>query len=394
MSAFRYKAKDTSGHTVEGVMHAPDRKSVVTALRQQGYFVVSIYEITSDSIRTSGIGNILGWLYNSLLGRVNIAQLMFFYHQLAAMMKAGMTLVQAMDSLASGQINRRLRKVVNEVKQHLESGGCLSDALARYPWIFPELHVHLVRAGEFSGTLDRIVERIANMLDCELRLRRRLSLATLYPKILVLAVIFIPKFPVLIFDGLRQYMKVTIGVILPIVTFCLLAWAVYRLLSQLSGFRYFTDFVKLLLPRVGKIALWSAEARFCRVLAAMVAAGISLSEGVCLAANSCGNSVLASRLKKAVPQIQQGRSLALSLTETGALSRRILEMLAVGERTGSIDSLLDRVAEYTENELEMLTIQTIVILGVILFLGVAAYIGTFVVRFYQTYYSNIGNQAW
>jgi len=396
MASFRYKVKDKSGRTITGVTDAEDQRAAVTSLQEMDYYVLEIREVRGGG---KGVWTSLNparlfvrWVVNPIFAGATVSGRAIFYRQLATMIKSGMTLVQAMSSLRSQGGNRRLRKIAAETMESLQGGGRLSDAFARYPWMFPELHISLLRAGETSGTLDKMIERIADYLDWEHGVRQKLRLVTLYPKILVLAVIFIPSFPILLFHGFKEYLRATVYNLIPVAIIILALWAAYRVLYQIPGFRYGVDLVELAIPRVGKIVRMLALSRFYRVLSAMFAAGASISQGLAHAADASGNWYLATRLKTAIPQVERGRPLAESLERTEVLPRMALDMLATGEQTGNVDAMLDKAAEYTESEAEVATLQSTVILGVFLLLGIAVYIGLFVIKFYAQQYSSVVNQ--
>ncbi|HUV05640.1 MAG TPA: type II secretion system F family protein [Armatimonadota bacterium] len=396
MASFRYKVKDKSGRTIAGVVDAEDQRSAVANLQRMGYFVLDIREapVGVEQARTSWnpARLFVRWFVNPIFAGATVYSLGIFYRQLATMMRSGLTLTQAMRSLRSQGGSRRLRKIAAETMEFLQSGTRLSDAFARYPWMFPELHISLLRAGEASGMLDKMIERIADYLEWEHSVRQKLRLVTLYPKILVLAVIFIPSLPILLLEGLREYLRATVYNLIPIAIVILALWAVYRILYQIQSFRYGVDMVKLAIPRIGNIVRMLALSKFYRVVSAMFAAGAPLSQGLAHAADASGNWFLATRLKTAIDPIERGQSLSESLERTGVLPRMALDMLATGEQTGNVDAMLDKVAEYTEGEAEVATLQSSVTLGVLLFLGMAAYIGAFVIKFYVGYFSRVFSQ--
>jgi len=396
VASFRYKVKDKSGRTIAGVVDAEDQRSAVANLQRMGYFVLDIREapVGVEQARTSWnpARLFVRWFVNPIFAGATVYSLGIFYRQLATMMRSGLTLTQAMRSLRSQGGSRRLRKIAAETMEFLQSGTRLSDAFARYPWMFPELHISLLRAGEASGMLDKMIERIADYLEWEHSVRQKLRLVTLYPKILVLAVIFIPSLPILLLEGLREYLRATVYNLIPIAIVILALWAVYRILYQIQSFRYGVDMVKLAIPRIGNIVRMLALSKFYRVVSAMFAAGAPLSQGLAHAADASGNWFLATRLKTAIDPIERGQSLSESLERTGVLPRMALDMLATGEQTGNVDAMLDKVAEYTEGEAEVATLQSSVTLGVLLFLGMAAYIGAFVIKFYVGYFSRVFSQ--
>jgi len=396
MASFRYRVKDKSGRTINGVMAAEDQRSAVANLQSMGYFVLDIRE-TRGGLEQPGAGwnparLFVRWFVNPIFAGATVYSLAVFYRQLATMIKSGMTLVQAMSFFQSQRGSRRLREIAAETMELLQSGVRLSDAFARYPWMFPELHIGLLRAGEASGTLDEIIERIADYLEWEHRMRQRLRLVTLYPKILILAVIFIPSFPILLLQGFKEYLRATVYNLIPVAIGILALWAAYRIAYQVPAFRYGIDVVKLAIPKVGQVVRMQALSRYYRVLSAMFAAGAPLSQGLMHAANASGNCFLAARLRTAVPWVERGQRLSESLERTGVLPRTALDMLATGEQTGNVDAMLDKAAEYTENEADVTSVQTTIILGVLLLLGIAAYIGLFVVRSYIHLYSGVANQ--
>lgn len=395
MRSFRYKVKDKAGRTFDGIMIGEDQRAAVERLQTMGYFVLGVHEIRK---RQGGAFNPLGllerWFVAPIFSGASAYELAIFYRQFATMVKSGMTVVQAMNSLRTQGGSRRLRKIAVETAPFLQAGGHLSEAFARYPWMFPELHISLLRAGEAGGTLDRMLERIADYLEREHAVRQKLRLATLYPKLLVLAVILIPPFPLLILEGFAPYARATLGLLLPMAAVLLVLWVLFRLLYQIPAFRYSLDLAKLAVPKVGKTVKMLALSKFYRVVAAMFAAGAPLSQGLAHAADASANWYLATRLKTAIPWIEQGRSLSESLEHTRVLPRMALDMLATGDQTGNIDGMLDKAAEYTENEAEVATVQSTIVVGVLLLLCVAAYIGYFVVQFYVGQYGNVMNQQW
>ena len=341
MASFKYKVKEKTGKTLGGNMVAEDQRSAIERLQKMGYFILDIKEerprVEGRSLNPGKL--FLRWFIYPIFAGASPYQLMIFYRQFATMIKSGMTLVHAMSSLRTQGGSRRLKKIAGEVLPILESGGKLSDAFAMHPSVFPELHISLIRAGETGGMLDTILERIADYLEREHNIRQKLRMSTFYPKILVLAVILIPRFPLLLMEGFKPYFRATIGVIMTLGLGILALWVVFRLLSQIPAFRYGLDLVKLAIPKLGKTVRMLALAKFYRVLAAMSAAGAPLSQGIAHAAQASGNWYLATKLKRAVPDIEQGKTLTDALKRTKALPYIGLDMIATGEQTGNLDVL-------------------------------------------------------
>ncbi|HET6456084.1 MAG TPA: type II secretion system F family protein [Armatimonadota bacterium] len=392
MPSFRYKVKGKSGKTVGGVMVAEDQRSAIERLQKMGYFILDLREEKSREERPEGAKSgfpLLRWFIYPIFAGASPYQLMIFYRQFATMIKSGMSVIHSMSNLRSQGGSRRLKKVASQVLPILESGGKLSDAFAMHPFVFPELHISLIRAGETGGMLDYMLQRIADYLEREHNVRQKLRLATLYPKILVLAVIFIPPLHILLLEGWRPYVRATMGFVIIVGLGLLVLWIVFRLLSQIPAFGYVLDCVKLAIPKLGKTVRMLALAKFYRVLAAMCAAGAPLSQGLNNAAQATGNWYLAMKLKRAVPDIENGKTLTDSLRKTKAVPYIGMDMIQTGEQTGNLDGMLDKAAEYSENEAEVGTVQSTVIAGIFLLLIVAGYIGLTVVRFYMGYYANV-----
>ena len=395
MASFKYKVKEKTGKTLSGVMVADDQRTAIERLQKMGYFILDLREQKAREESPRGAKNdffLLRWFIYPIFAGAAPYQLMVFYRQFATMIKSGMTVIHAMGALRTQGGSRRLRKVAGEVLPILESGGKLSDAFAMHPYVFPELHISLIRAGEAGGMMDTILERIAEYLEREHRVRQTLRMSTLYPKILVLAVIFIPPLHILLLEGLKPYLQATIGSVILIAGVVLALWVVFRLLSQIAAFRYGLDCLKLAIPRLGKTIRLLALSKFYRVLAAMSAAGAPLSQGIANAALASGNWFLAKRLRTAVPSVEQGQTLTDSLRRTRVLPYIGLDMIATGEQSGNLDGMLDKAAEYSENEAEVGTVQATLVAGIVLLLIVAGYIGLTAIRFYTGYFANVTPQ--
>ena len=389
MSTFTYRVKDKSGRTQAGTMIGEDEREVAARLQEMGLYVLEVREIRERGRSFNPLAPVMRRLWNPIFGGASVYQLAVFYRQFAVMVRSGMTIGQALGSLRSQGGSRALRRVAGEALGLVQSGEKLSDTLARYPWIFPELHVSLIRAAETGGTMDAMLARIADYLEREHGVRQKLRLATLYPKLLILAVILIPRMPVLILEGFDSYFHETLGVIGPILVALAVLWAAFRILSQIGAFRYALDMVKLAVPKIGKMVRMLALSKFYRVLAAMYAAGTPISQALAHAADASGNWFLTGRLRRSAPLVGQGMQLTAALDASRVIPRMALDMIATGEQTGNIDEMLDKAAEYTENEAEVGVIQSTVILGLLLLLGVAGYIGWFVLGFWVGTYSNL-----
>lgn len=393
MGSYKYKVKGKSGQMLNGVITADDQRSAIGRLQEMGYFILEIHEVRERSAKKwNPMYLFIRWLVNPIFSGATAYELAIFFRQFATMVKSGMNVLQSLSSLRNQGGSRRLRKIAAESVPFVQAGGKLSDAFARYPWMFPELHISLIRAAEEGGTLDSMLVRIAEYLEREHGIRQKLRLATLYPKLLILAVILIPNLHLLLLNGFKPYFKATIVVLIPVLVGLLVLWVAYRLLYQIPAFRYGIDVVKLAIPKVGKMVKMLAMSKFYRVLGAMYAAGAPLSRGITHAANASGNWYLTTRLRTAVPAVERGAPLTEALKSTGVLPSMAADMLATGEQTGNVDEMLEKAAEYTESEAETATVQSTIIVGVLMLLIVAGYIGFKVVEFWTGHYANLMDQ--
>jgi len=394
MATFVYRIKDKAGRDHTGTLEAENELAAAAKLRAMGYYILEIRNAGSPTLPSGGLLALASRrILKPVFGGANTWQLAFFFRQLHMMLKSGMTITHALDSLGrQGGCGRGLRRVARESADHVKLGSRLSEALRCYPWIFQDLHIALIRAGEESGTLDVSLGRLADYLDREQAIRQRLRVATFYPKVLVMAVIFIPALPTLIFSGFRAYLKETLHTLLPLLLIILAVWVGYRTFSAVYPFRYVLDVIKLKIPKIGSAVRMLALSRFYRVVATMFAAGVPVGEALAYGAKATGNIFLMRRIESAIPMVRQGSTISESLARSGVLPPVAMDMLRTGEQSGEIDALLTKAAEYAEGEAEVAISQMTVVLGVLLLLGIAAYIGTVVVNFYVSRYSTIINQ--
>lgn len=393
MTTFNYRVKDKSGQALVGSVEGSDVRAVHTLLMEQGYFVLDIRE---EKVRKRLILNPFylfnRYVINPLFAGATTYDLAQFYRRLHTMIRSGMSLIEAMSSITKQGGNRRLRKIAAESLLWIQGGRTLSSSFERYPWMFSEMQVNLIRAGESGGSLEGVLGRLADYLEWEHRLRGKVRMATLYPKILIIAVIFIPNLKDLVLGHTDLYIHETVYTLVRILVVLGIAWGIYRLLYQIKGVRYGIDLVKIAPPKIGKMVRMIALAKFYRSFAAMYSAGMPLAQGLYYAAGTVGNWYIQRRLLTAIPRVQEGVSLSDALRGTQVLPTMAQDMLSTGEHTGNVDEMMDKAGEYTENEAEVAVAQSTMILGILAFALVACYIGYIIVQFYTGYANDIGKE--
>lgn len=373
MPQFQYRAKDPAKGNVSGTVEAQTQVDAAAKVREMGYYPMDIAQLPADKVAappprpydtTSG-GR------TSLLPKVSPLQMSVFWRQLATMSRTGMTLTQSLALLAQhtqlGSIRAAARGVLNAV----QSGSQLSEAMRRYPRVFSEQHVMLIRAGEKSGMVEIMSEAIADDLDRQVRLKRSITAATLYPIILLLAVIFIPHLGILITRGGVPYLQATVGGLVPIVLWGAAILIFGRLALQIPINARIYDEIKLALPVIGPTIRRLATARFCRVLGDLYRAGVPIMNAMTSAASSCGNRTMARRLGANIGLMEQGGKITDVMREARVFSPMVLSMASTGETTGDLNTMLAKVADHLEAEAQAAINSALVIGGVLLFLIIA-----------------------
>lgn len=369
MTNFTYIALDTQHNPVNGKTDQADRASVIAALTKQGLRPVSIKEVVDKSIN-------LGFL-NSLnqAKRVKSDQLVIMTRQLSAMISAGVPLLRALTSLESHAESPALKMILGDVVKNVEGGESFGDALSKHPEAFNDIYVNMVRAGETAGILDDILKRLAAQQEKSATLRKKIRSAMAYPMVLV----FIT---VLAFFGLMLFVIPQIGSILkdlggpdaelPVLTQAMLgisgfittfwyiiipviAAGVYMLLRYIRtkpGKRRL-DTLLLKVPGIKTIIMKLAIARFSRTFSALMGAGVAVLEALNVTARAVGNSLYEEALVSAAKEVKNGRSLASVVGQNPLFPAIVGQMLAVGEETGQTDTVLVKVADFYEEEVDV-----------------------------------------
>ncbi len=380
MPYYTYAARDGEGNTVSGCLEAIDERDAAGQIRGLGMFPSRIQKSKPPVEVITGVGF---WrrLISPLYTGINIRTLLYTFRQLATMIKAGMSLREALATLA-GRSRGMMAIILKDCMHSVESGRTMSSVLAKYPRVFPPLAISLVRAGERGGLLDDMFEQIANHLEYELEVRREILGAMLYPSLVLLvavATLYVLKnlMPAMLvmWNSVKNYLPLIVA--MPVLL---------KLLANFQWYRKAWDRVKLWPPILGTTARKIALSRFSRSMAALFRAGVPIAETIEVAGDSSGNTFLAERIKFALPGIRSGASMTETLARTGVLNREVQDMLHTGEVTGSLDNTLEKVSEYMDKEtkvtLQRLAIVLLVFMlllagVVVLFILVSAYTGYF-----------------
>jgi type II secretory pathway component PulF len=330
-----------------------------------------------------------------LVGKINLATLGFFFNQLGTMQKAGVPMVQSLDTLAKQSNDFRFRNVVEEMKGHVEAGRPMSAGMQRYPEVLTPVMLSIIRTGEEGGFLDEAMFTVAKYIEDEIELRNLYRRVTIYPKILVVVSILIILGANFVIGAVNA--KAT-KLSSPLTTASTWFWLTPLLIGLFLFFRvglanfrikYLWDAFVSHIPFVGKTVRMMSMAKFGRAFGAMYHAGVPLPKVIQLSADSCGNEYMRARLYPAGQRLEGGAGVTETLQATNALSPIVINMLSTGERTGNLDQMLGKMADYYHDEAKTRSVQLGHIVGVVVFLCVAIYIGYIIIQFYMGYGSQV-----
>lgn len=390
MPNFNYKAKNRSGEIVTGTVDATDSHRAAAKVREMGCWPIEIRQ--EHTREPQGPSRSAG--FAAFRTGVSLRSLTVFFRQLSTMLKAGMAMGESLDSLGRQRGMGRIQVLSARAADHVRNGGLLSDFFSIHPRVFSPIQVGLVRIGETSGSLDSMVDRIACYLERELELRRKFSKITLYPKILfvfiIATVLFVPNVQEIINKGFPKVLEILAHDLMPIVFALLFLYLLIKILLLIPPVRYGWDSVKISFPILGTVSRKLAMARFTTALSVTYTAGVPLAQAVELGSEAVGNAALGKAVRTSVPQLREGGRLSDALMKTGKIPEMVIGMMATGEKTGSMDLVMDKVSEYYSNEAEttiekfgyFLFIALIIVAGII--------VGKIVIDFYTGYAGSLG----
>lgn len=413
MKEFVYTARDAAGAYVEGRIAAENSAVAVARLRAQGLHVERIRpaglpEHESASQPESVTRRVLQETVYPVYAGVSLQDLGLFYRQLATLIGAGMALYQALTALANQTRNARLRAILQEAQVHVMNGGRLSEVLDRHRYAFTDLQRDMIRTAEYAGTLEETTRRLADYLERELNLRRMISRLTLYPKLVLLAALFIlgrsffgdgmPAFSKLIVGSLGKvsytgmdYAYDTLAVLVVLGVGYVVVRAIGRTLFYRSpSSRATWERLKMGVPALGGVVRGFALTRFGRAFSALYGAGVPLNSALASAGRASGSTVIEQAVARAVDLVERGEGLSASLAATGAFDAMFLDMLRTGEQTGNLDAMVTKAADYLESDAETRAHQYSHIFATAIYLLVALLVGYAVVSFYMSYASGYG----
>ncbi len=399
-STYAYKVRDSAGKTKTGTLDGDNPAQVASKLRGMGYAPVSITATSASGLNREitipGFG----------AKKVKLKDLAVFARQFATMINSGLSLLRALSILTDQTENKELARVLGEVRNDIETGSSLSVAMAKHAAVFPPLMVNMCRAGEVGGFLDMVLLQIADNYEAEVKLKGKVKAAMTYPVVVfviaVLAVIGMLLFIVPVFVGLFAgldselpaptrvlvFLSGLMKYLAPLGAVGLVAFSVtWPKVKSKPQVRNVLDPLKLRVPVFGLLFRKIALARFARNLGTMMKSGVPILQSLDIVSSTTGNVVLERAIRDVQSSVRQGESLAQPLTQHRVFPPMVVQMMAVGEDTGALDTMLHKIAEFYDQEVEATTEALTALIEPLMIVVIGAIIGAMIVALYMPIFS-------
>jgi len=404
MPTFVFVARNAEGKEISGARSAGNRQELIARLRSERLTVTNVTEEAHSSTHRRAAER-PEWLATFMQGRVKNSDLMVFARQMAAMLKAGISLTDALHTIGHSINNQRLRSVLLEVRSDVQKGHTLTEAMRRHA-VFDQLFLSMIHAGESSGSLAQNVARLAQYLEKKEGFRRKLRSATAYPKFVMgffvilssgIFLFLIPRFKKIFEDfdaklppltqafmGISEFLRGNILIILPLVIAACVGAALLRR-TERGGMIF--DRVVLKVPFFGRLLLQAAVARLSMTLSTLLSNGIPLTDALRIATATVGNRIIEKGLREARSNVVRGYGLAESLARVQELPRLLPRMVRVGEESGTLSEMLGDVAGYYDQEVDAGLSRITSVIEPILICGMGAVVLITVIAIYLPIFS-------
>ena len=390
MPNYTWKGRTRAGKTQEGVLVAESKDAAIAMLRKQQVTVTAVTEKGKE------------FALPKMGGGISQKEIAVFTRQFSVMIDAGLPLVQCLEILGSQQDNRVFQKILFEVRQDIESGATLADSLRKHPKAFDDLYCNMVAAGETGGILDTILQRLSQYIEKIVKLRSAVRSAMVYPVAVIAIAIgvvgiilwkVIPTFATL-FAGLGAQLPLPTRITIALSQFIGAWWwmifatigvgifALNRYHKTYQG-RRVIDGALLKLPVLGNVLKKIAVARFCRTLGTLVSSGVPILEALEITARTAGNAVVEDAIMETRKSIEQGKTIAEPLKATNVFPSMVVQMVAVGEQTGALETMLNKIADFYEDEVDEATANLLALLEPIMICFLGVIIGGIVISMYM-----------
>jgi type IV pilus assembly protein PilC len=398
MPAYVFKGKTRAGSATSGERTADSKDAVIAMLRREQILVTSVKEKGKEiALPKFGSG-------------ISSKDVAIFTRQFSVMIDAGLPLVQCLEILGTQQDNPNFAKVLHQVRQDVEGGATLADSMKKHPKVFDDLFTNMIAAGEAGGILDTILKRLAGYIEKSVKLKSQVKSAMVYPIAvisiagLVVAVILwkvIPTFAAL-FAGLGAQLPLPTRIVIALSNWTVrlilpgtvaLGAGIYGLKRWHDTYkgRRILDNIVLKLPVLGMIMRKIAVARFCRTLSTLISSGVPILDGLEITAKTSGNAIVEDAIMETRKSVEGGQSIAAPLKQTEVFPPMVVQMISVGEQTGALDSMLAKIADFYEDEVDTAVANLMTLMEPILILFLGTVVGGIVISMYLPIFSLINN---
>jgi type IV pilus assembly protein PilC len=394
-ATFQYAVRDRSGQVVTGKIEADSPAQVASKLKSMGYAPLKISQVQSGGLSTEIALPRIG-------AKVKLKELAIFARQFATMINSGLSMLRALSILEEQQPNKHFAGVIGEIRAEVEAGSALSTSMAKHPDIFNPLMINMIKAGEVGGFLDAVLVQVADNFEAEVKLRGKVKSAMTYPvAVLVMAVLLtigmllfvVPTFAKLFEDlggelpaptqllvTLSDFLKVAI---IPLIVLSIVFAVVWTRVKNTDRVREFVDPLKLKMPVFGGLFQKIALARFCRNLGTMLHSGVPILQSLDIVADTSGNKVIAHAVRDIEESVRRGESLTTPLSQHKVFPSMVVQMLAVGEDTGALDSMLGKIADFYDQEVEATTEQMTALIEPLMIAVLGGIVGSMIIALYM-----------
>ena len=403
MPTFKFDAMDTTGEEVKDSIEALNEEEAQQKIKQMGYFVTKLTQLGAAAGGKGGKKKKKGGkkAKTFTIGGVSGKKLCTFTRQFSTLQDAGLPILRSLKILENQMKPGVLKNALIDVVDDVESGNTLSEAMGKHPKCFDRLYVNMVKAGEAGGALEVILQRLADFKEKSQSLKRKIIGAMVYPIVVILVAVailtfimvsIIPKFKK-IFDEfgmkLPQMTQILIDVsmwfadywwVLPL--FPLFAWMLLKLIRMTKTGRYATDWIKLHIPVVGQLVEKTVVARTMRTLGTLVASGVPILEALSIVKETCDNAVFERCYQRVYESIREGETIADPMRESRLVDDMVVNMIEVGEETGDLDTMLYKIADFYDEEVDTLVKSLISLLEPIMIVVLGGIIGFIVIALF------------
>ena len=399
MSLYKYKATDVNGNIVKGKAVADDGKALVLKLREKNLFCNTYQEIQNKSL-----------VISESKFKMKTKQLAFFARQLSSMLTAGISLVRSLSILTAQEPNPKAKKCLQEIYEEVQKGKSFSEALAMQNGVFPNLFLSMVAAGEASGNLDMIMVRLSDHYAKENKTHNKIRGALVYPIILgimtlaitiIMFTFVVPMFEEMMGDGeMPPLTQILMGISDSMTTY----WYLYigvivgliiglKFALRIPKVRYKFDKLKLKLPKAGKLFSTIYTARFAHTMANLYASGLQMVECIQKSSQVLGNAYITGQFETVVENVKKGESFSSAVDKSGVFDPVFTSIILVGEESGTLDEILEKSAEFYDEESETAISKLVGMLDPIMIFFMAGVIGLVLIGIYPAMYQAMGGLA-